>query len=50
MPPDKVGLVFAAFTLTHSGCGKETSELRLDERSLIGWCRRCTDSRIFVVY
>jgi hypothetical protein len=49
MSSDGVSLAFAAFALEHSGCGEETSELRLDERSLVGWCRRCNDSRIFVV-
>ena len=49
-PPDEINLAFAAFALGHSGCGDEASELRLDERSLIGWCRRCNDSRIFVVH
>lgn len=49
MPPGELSLAFAAFALAHSGCGEETSELRLDERALIGWCRRCDDARVFVV-
>lgn len=49
LPPEGASLGFAAFALAHSECGDEASELRLDERSLIGWCRRCNDSRIFVV-
>lgn len=44
---DGVSVAFAAFVLTHSGCGKEASELRLDDQSLFGWCWRCNDLRIF---
>ncbi|HZC18533.1 MAG TPA: hypothetical protein VE225_02390 [Rubrobacteraceae bacterium] len=49
LPPDGASLAFAAFALAHSECGDEASEMRLDKRSLIGCCRRCNDSRIFVV-
>ena len=48
IPATEASLVFAGFVLAHSGCGEETSELRLDKGSLIGWCRRCDDLRIFV--
>lgn len=48
IPPNRVGLAFA-FALAHSGCAEETSELRLDERTLIGWCWRCNDLRIFAI-
>lgn len=42
-----VGPAFATFALAHSECGEASSELRLDERTLIGWCWRCDDLRIF---
>ncbi len=47
IPPDRAGLAFAAFALEHSGCEEASSELRLDERTLIGWCWRCNELRIF---
>ena len=35
-------LAFVIFSLTHAGCGEEgVIELRLGERSLLGWCPSC---------
>lgn len=35
-------LAFIIFSLTHAGCGEEgVIELRLGERSLLGWCPSC---------
>jgi hypothetical protein len=37
-----VDLSFAAFSLIHAECGEESGiELRLGERSLLGWCSTC---------
>jgi hypothetical protein len=41
-------LSFFVFSLTHAGCGDEgVIELRLDERSLLGWCPSCAVLEIF---
>ncbi len=35
-------LAFIIFSLTHAGCGEEgVIEVRLGERSLLGWCPAC---------
>jgi hypothetical protein len=35
-------LTFIIFSLAHAGCGGEgVIELRLGERSLLGWCPSC---------
>ncbi len=35
-------VAFVIFSLTHAGCGEEgVIELRLGERSLLGWCPSC---------
>ena len=35
-------LAFVIFSLTHADCGEEgVIELRLGERSLLGWCLSC---------
>lgn len=48
IPPDGgASLAFATFALEHSGCEEASSELRLNERTLIGWCWRCNELRIF---
>jgi hypothetical protein len=44
----KLELSFAAFSLTHAECGEEgIIELRLDERSLLGWCPSCAALETF---
>ena len=41
-------LSFAVFSLTHAGCGEDgVIELRLSERSLLGWCPTCADLETF---
>jgi hypothetical protein len=41
-------LAFIIFSLTHAGCGEEgVIELRLGERSLLGWCPSCADLETF---
>jgi hypothetical protein len=42
-------LAFAAFVQRHSGCGEEVSESRLDECSLVGWCSRCEEFKLFTI-
>jgi hypothetical protein len=52
-PPGNVAagggdLSFVVFSLTHAGCGDEgVIELRLDERSLLGWCPSCAAIETF---
>ena len=39
---------FIIFALEHAGCGEEGAiELRLGERSLLGWCASCAVLRTF---
>ena len=41
-------LAFIIFSLTHAGCGEEgVIELRLGERSLLGWCPSCAALETF---
>jgi hypothetical protein len=41
-------LAFVVFSLTHAGCGEEgVIELRLGERSLLGWCPSCAALETF---
>ncbi len=41
-------LAFMIFSLTHAGCGDSgVIELRLGERSLLGWCPSCAAVETF---
>jgi hypothetical protein len=38
---------FAEFALRHAACEEELLEVRLDEVSIMCWCLRCKELRIF---
>lgn len=38
---------FAEFALCHAACEEELLEVRLDEASIMCWCLRCKELRIF---
>lgn len=44
---NEAGAAFFAFVLVHAGCGDGMGDSWLGERSLMRWCQRCDELRIF---